>query len=82
MTVGVAIMVLEAYRYAADGCAGEVGDGRVVATGTLAACREAIRKAGSAGILGRRWAGTEDDAEAYHESDSEGCGGWAIRSRT
>lgn len=26
-----------------------------------------------------RWSGTDDDIEAYHESDDEGCGGWAIR---
>lgn len=72
-------MKFEVYRYAADGRGGEVGDGRIIATGTLDECREAIRAAGPVGILGRRWAGTGDDSEAYHESRREGCGGWAIR---
>lgn len=26
-----------------------------------------------------RWAGLDGDAEAYNESEAEGCGGWAIR---
>lgn len=29
--------------------------------------------------IARRWGGTGDDIEAYHESNEEGCGGWAIR---
>lgn len=82
----------EAYRYAADGCAGEEGDGAVVATGTLEECRGAIERRNiyAAGwtLDDMRWSGmpagvrTEDDpgdVEAYHESDREGCGGWAIR---
>jgi len=86
----------EAYRYAADGHAGEPGDGEIIATGTLAHCREQIamllgapHAEGFARDLtvldGHRWSGLQDDEagkddiEAYHESDEEGCGGWAIR---
>lgn len=25
-----------------------------------------------------RWVGDEGEVEAYHDSDAEGCGGWAI----
>lgn len=67
----------EAYRYAADGHAGEQGDGEIIATGTLTECRTAIwMEIGEAAAL---WSGTDDDVEAYHDSDGEGCGGYAIR---
>lgn len=90
--------VYEVYRYAADGCAGEVdpisperSDGAVLATGSLAECQAAVRKAlgarmrdkvlTAAGFAARRWPGTDGDVEAYHESWANGCGGWAIRRR-
>ena len=67
----------EIVRYAADGHAGEPGDGDVLTiVRTLAEAREWIRE--QHGEL-ERWAGMDDDIEAYHESADEGCGGWAIR---
>ena len=75
-----------AYRYAAEGQAGESGDGRVVAQGTLAECRAAIRARLSLKRLrhARCWDGTGDDIEAWHDlpesaPGSSGCGGYAIR---
>lgn len=79
-------MCYEAYRYAADGHAGEPGDGAVIARGSIDDCRGAIRSRRDAqpgsidrGACDARWSGTCDDVEAYHESDVDGCGGWAIR---
>lgn len=79
----------EAVRYAADGHAGEPGDGDIIATGSLEECRAEIQRRTIAGalrgntwsgsLLSLCWSGTDDDIEAYHESDEEGCGGWAIR---
>lgn len=66
-------------RYAADGHAGEQGDGDVVATGTLEECRAAVADLVDGPVQAMRWGGTDDDVEAYHESMDEGCGGWAIR---
>lgn len=71
--------VYEAYRYAADGHAGEEGDGRIIATGTLEDCREAVAQMIGGTMDAMRWGGSDDDVEAYHESDDEGCGGYAIR---
>lgn len=71
----------QAYRYAADGHQGEVGDGEEVGWGTLAECRDAIAErlgVHASALAGFRWDGTGDDVEAYHESDAEGCGGYAI----
>jgi len=77
-------VIYEAYRYAADGHAGELGDGEIVETGTLDECRAAVSVALESvgwrgGFASQRWDGDDDDVEAYHESDEEGCGGWAIR---
>lgn len=72
----VAPVAYEAYRYAADGHAGEQGDGEVIMRGTLDECRGAVLERTTDF---RCWDGTEGDIEAYHESDEEGCGGWAIR---
>jgi hypothetical protein len=77
----------EAVRYAADGHAGEPGDGAVLARGSLRECRDAIAHALLPGtqyaaghpMVDLAWDGTDSDVEAYHESDAEGCGGWAIR---
>jgi hypothetical protein len=81
--------VYEAYRYAADGHAGEVdpadpalSDGAVLATGSLLDCRMAIyRRLEDAGFdpTSLRWPGSDQDVEGYHEDGTEGCGGWAIR---
>lgn len=76
-------VLYEAVRYAADGCAGEVNpvgdsDNEVICTGTLEECRDAIsQRVGQ--MDDRRWDGGDNDVEAYHESDEEGCGGYAIR---
>jgi hypothetical protein len=73
----------EAYRYAADGHGGENvpggdSDGEVICCGDLEDCRNAVdRRIGQ--MDKRRWSGTNDDVEAYHDSDEEGCGGYAIR---
>ena len=84
----------EAVRYAAEGCQGEVvpggdSDGDVIATGSIEECREAIaERVGAHRMAGLRWGGMSEDwdgngatgdVEAYHESDEDGCGGWAIR---
>ncbi len=84
----------EACRYAADGHGGERsclrldgdrvvdcgGDGEVIASGTLEHCRAIIASLTTYATLeDARWSGTDGDIEAYHESDEEGCGGWAIR---
>lgn len=72
-------MQYEAYRYAADGHAGEQGDGAAVATGTIEECRQAIQARIEEPLDAARWDGTDDDVEACHESAAEGCGGYAIR---
>lgn len=74
-------MEYEAYRYAADGHAGEQGDGEVIARGSRWECQCAIaaRMEPSTYMLERLWRGTGSDVEAYHEGMWEGCGGWAIR---
>jgi hypothetical protein len=73
----------QAVRYAADGCAGEQvpygdSDNEVICTGDLEDCRTAISQ--RVGQMDKRcWSGGDDDLEAYHDSDEEGCGGYAIR---
>lgn len=73
----------EAVRYAADGHTGEIipngdSDGEVIWSGDLDDCRSAIsRRVGD--MDSRRWDGGDDDIEAYHDSDEEGCGGYSIR---
>jgi hypothetical protein len=78
--------VYEAYRYAADGHAGELdpadpemSDGAVLVRGTLEECRRAVARRIATSLETARWRGLDGDVEAYHESDQEGCGGWAIR---
>lgn len=68
-------------RYAADGHAGEQGDGAEIARGTLDECEAAIRERVGDQIDLLRWGGIEDDGdiEAYAEAMYEGCGGYAIR---
>jgi len=66
-------------RYAADGHGGEQGDGQVVATGTLDECRGVVFRHIDGWLGDMRWGGTDGDVEAYHESDADGCGGYAIR---
>jgi hypothetical protein len=68
-----------------------MSDGAILCTGTLDECRAAIGRRhpfvpsrDGDGYSGRalaayRWSGVGDDVEAYHEDDTEGCGGWAIR---
>lgn len=79
----VAVEMYEAVRYAADGHSGEINptgdsDNEVICTGTLEECRDAIsQRIGQ--MDGRRWDGGDNDVEAYHDSDEEGCGGYAIR---
>lgn len=72
-------MEFQAYRYAADGHAGGEGDGEVIATGTLEECRAAIAERINGDLADMRWHGSDGDVDAYHESDEEGCGGYAIR---
>jgi hypothetical protein len=75
-------VIYQAVRYAADGHAGEQGDGEIICEGSLAECREAIRRA-----IGPYfddpdcpWTPHGDgDVEAYNESADEGCGGFVIR---
>ena len=74
----------EAYRYAADGHAGEQvpdgdSDGAIIATGTREECMAAIRKRLGSGFEHREWVGQFEDVAAYSESDAEGCGGYGIR---
>lgn len=71
--------IYEAYRYAADGHGGEVGDGEVIATGTLEEVRAEIARRIEGGLAEMRWDGTDDDVEAYHASRAEGAGGYAVR---
>ena len=68
----------QAYTYAADGC-GEAS--RVIETGTISQCRDAVKKELGDLAEWRRWDGLSEDGdvEAYHESKAEGCGGVAIR---
>ena len=73
----------EAVRYAADGHQGEVvpygdSDNEVIWSGDLEECRNAIAKR-IGQMDSRRWDGGNDDIEAYHDSEDEGCGGYAIR---
>ena len=76
-----------AYRYAADGHAGEPGDGATLYIGSLDECRAVIAKRIDGPLNDARWSGSEADwddmgapadVEAYSESQEEGCGGWAI----
>ena len=76
----------EAYRYAAEGNAGDIypanpdrNDRAVIARGTIEDCRMAIHRLIEGSADASRWAGDEGDLEAYHESETSGCGGWAIR---
>ena len=83
-----------AIRYAADGhhreqdpTAPSLSDGAVLVTGTLEECRAAIARVlrsqdpslDDRAIASRRWTGGEEDIEAYHEADWQGCGGWVIQ---
>jgi len=69
-----------AVRYAADGHAGEQGDGEVIARGSIEDCRQAIALRIRGSLDAMRWSGTDSngDIEAYCESDEEGCGGYAV----
>lgn len=71
-----------AIRYAADGHAGEAGDGAIIAQGTLDECREDIAARIGGTLDATRWDGLQEegDIEAYHESFEEGCGGYVIRA--
>jgi len=63
-------------RYAADGHAGEDGDGAVVASGlSLRQAQERVRA-----LAGGDWGTwvTEDGHTAYHASQRERCGGWVL----
>jgi hypothetical protein len=72
-----------------------MSDGAVLARGSLEECRSAIMRrilpdlhgiggglmtdAEAERLRRARWSGPDGSIEAYHESDEEGCGGWAIR---
>lgn len=71
--------IYEAVRYAANGHGGEVGDGEVIATGTIEEVRAEIASRIDGDLDEMRWGGTDDDVEAYHESRTEGAGGYAVR---